>query len=104
MNDPILLTEYLNNVSVADETTTIFPPSWKFSAVGNTLLKRKRKHSADITQETKLVDWFVFTCLIWGVKFNRERRAFYIKELMNGTQLEEIEKIIKQKKNDDQKG
>ena len=103
MNDPILVTDFLTRFPKSNEITTIFPLEWEFYPLGNTILKRKRKHSSEITKQTKMVDWFIFTCQVWRVKFNRERRTYYINSLMSGTSFEEIEEIIKKKKNDDQK-
>jgi len=101
MNDPIPLLDFLKTVSEPSEKTTVFPSCWTFCAEGNILLKRKRKHRSVITKEIKLMDWFVFTCSVWGVKFNRERKNLFIKELMEGADMRKVEQKIKQKKNDD---
>ena len=103
MNDPILVSDFLNSVTIDSKITTLLPIEWVFDPMGNTLLKRKRKHCAEFTKQDKITNWFSFTCQVWGVKFNRERRNFFVNELIeNRMSLESIEELIIQKKNDDQ--
>ena len=101
-NDQNKVLEWMKTKGINKATTTVLPNSWIFNRVGNTLLKRKRKHKTSVSKEDKNVEWMQHCCSFWGVKLNRETKIRLIEQLKN-TSKEEIEKNIKRRKNDGQK-
>ena len=81
--------------------TTILPNSWTFNKVGNTRLKRKRKHNSEITQEDKHIEWLVFCLKFWKVKVNRDQKSSLLAQLKTKSKMD-VEEIIKLKRSDDQ--
>ena len=97
-NDPILVKSFVETTKdfYDSEPTTVLPNGWVFNKLGNTKLKRKRKHSIVVSIEKKQAEWLTFCCQTWNVKLNRESKTNMLTRLQT-VPANTIEDEIKQK-------